>query len=1137
MVALIVQENIDKPNTDERRYRYVKLSNRLSVLLVSDPTADKAAAALDVNVGSYFDPRSCEGLAHMCEHMLFLGTRKFPDESEYANFIKQHGGSNNAYTEHTHTNFHFSVAPEHLGGALERFAEFFRSPLFTESATERELNAVDSEFRLRLVNDGIRRWHLMHKLANPHHPFNRFSCGNLVSLQQKPKELGVNLRQELLAFHEKWYSSNIMALVILGQDSLDKLQELAETFFEGIANKEVPVQPSRTIVDAGVEPFRKEDLGKLIYITPIEDLREIHFQFVIPSQIGAWRSKPTRYVAHLVGHEGKGSLLSALKKEGLAVGLNSWSLDEECVSIFYISIQLTREGASDEGLNRVEDLVFTYIQLLRTSPIQEWVFRESQALAETSFRFADKINPLRFCVAHAKCLHLYPAEYALSGAHLFFAYDPESIRDILRRLVVANLRLEVVGQWHRDVCTSKDDVYGVCYSVCDIPKKSRLRWEQMLNASTQEAEAAALREGLHYPAPNVFVPTDLSIRPVDSPCAHGSNGMLASSDRSLPRELSFPDGTEVSRNRSRIFFKQDDTFFLPKLSVRLWISSAFAARGLTEWICTRLYVATVSEMLTEKLYDAEVAGFHFYMSAKDWPGEISLTLHGFNDKLPLLLTMLTSALACSGHPSAVDQHPNGLIGETDQGLDKKSFEVVREDFHRRLSNLVKYRTVYQQAITALSAALEEPFYSYGEQLSALEGVCFEDVCDAGNQLFQRAHVTGILVGNMTEAEAVAMLENAVANLQIKEAGRRLAPKAVLNLSSLDAQHTASLGSAHGHCCPARYHDRSEADRECLDTTGCGQFQAGIMEDAQRKNAIVETAGAATRTACGRCRKEKAGQARDQKGETEDSRLSRLCRMVSSGVAHLRIGQDNSNPQDPNSAAFLRIQLGELSLRERTMLALFSHWIRQPFFDGLRTQQQLGYDARAHKSTQLWTHTADFFVASKFSPQILADRIAKFIEEHFGSREVLGAKMTEQLFELHRRALVSDLSVKPQNICDELQRYAVEVYFRYFLFDRPARMIDQLEAITREEFLDFVFEKIYRKPALLVSVTKQSTTDAPATCGTAPRCAPSTEKPGDSLENANAETEEGEAGLFGCWFNLQDPRAVRGLVKEKFEMLA
>lgn len=654
----------------------------------------------------------------------------------------------------------------------------------------------------------------------------------------------------------------------------------------------------------------------------------------------------------------------------------------------------------------------------------------------------------------------------------------------------------------------------------------------MLGRCLQEAEAAALREGLHYPAPNVFVPTDLSIRPVDPPRASGSSGVLASSDRSLPRELSFPDGTEVSRNRSQIFFKQDDTFFLPKLSVRLWISSAFSARGLTEWICTRLYVATVLEMLNEKLYDAEVAGFHFYMSAKDWPGEISLRLHGFNDKLPLLLSMLTSALACRGHPSTVGQHSNGLNGETDRVLDKKSFEVVREDFHRRLSNLVKYRTVYQQAITALSAALEEPFYSYGEQLCALEGVCFEDVCDAGNQIFQRAHVTGIVLGNMTDGEAVSMLENAVANLQIKEAGRRLAPKAVLDLLSFDAQHTPSLGSAHVHCCPARYHERSETDRECFDTTGCRQSQAGIREDAQAKKTILGTTGAATRTACGRCRKQRVGPAMQQKEEAEDSRL---CRMVSAGVARLRIDQSNSNPQDPNNAAFLRIQLGELSLRERAMLALFSNWIRQPFFDGLRTQQQLGYDARAHRSTQLWTHTADFFVASKFSPQILANRVANFIEEHFGSRAVLGAKMPQQLFELHRRALISDLRVKPQNIYDEMQRYAAEVYFRYFLFDRPARMVDQLETITRQEFLDFVFE-IYRKPALLVSVTRQSTSDARASCGTTPRCAPSTEKPGDILEKAKAETENGEAGLFGCWFTLQDPRAVRGLVKEKFEML-
>ncbi|KAK6035998.1 peptidase, M16 family, partial [Cooperia oncophora] len=65
------------------QYRGLELTNGLRVLLVSDPTTDKSAAAMDVNVGSLMDPWELQGLAHFCEHMLFLGTDKYPKENEF----------------------------------------------------------------------------------------------------------------------------------------------------------------------------------------------------------------------------------------------------------------------------------------------------------------------------------------------------------------------------------------------------------------------------------------------------------------------------------------------------------------------------------------------------------------------------------------------------------------------------------------------------------------------------------------------------------------------------------------------------------------------------------------------------------------------------------------------------------------------------------------------------------------------------------------------------------------------------------------------------------------------------------------------------------------------------------------------
>ena len=74
------------------------------------------------------------------QHMLFLGSRKYPSENEYHEFLNENGGDSNAFTGMEHTCFYFEVQPKALQGALDRFAQFFVSPLFTPDGTERELN-------------------------------------------------------------------------------------------------------------------------------------------------------------------------------------------------------------------------------------------------------------------------------------------------------------------------------------------------------------------------------------------------------------------------------------------------------------------------------------------------------------------------------------------------------------------------------------------------------------------------------------------------------------------------------------------------------------------------------------------------------------------------------------------------------------------------------------------------------------------------------------------------------------------------------------------------------------------------------------------------------------------------------------
>eukprot|EP01023_Acetabularia_acetabulum_P008968 TRINITY_DN13949_c2_g1_i1.p2 TRINITY_DN13949_c2_g1~~TRINITY_DN13949_c2_g1_i1.p2 ORF type:complete len:125 (-),score=24.72 TRINITY_DN13949_c2_g1_i1:272-646(-) len=101
---------IHKPQIDTYNYRYFVLNNGLKCMLVNDPEADKAAACLDVQIGSLHEDEDVPGLAHFLEHMLFFASEKYPKEDEYSQFVSDHGGYSNAYTADDHTNYHFCVS-------------------------------------------------------------------------------------------------------------------------------------------------------------------------------------------------------------------------------------------------------------------------------------------------------------------------------------------------------------------------------------------------------------------------------------------------------------------------------------------------------------------------------------------------------------------------------------------------------------------------------------------------------------------------------------------------------------------------------------------------------------------------------------------------------------------------------------------------------------------------------------------------------------------------------------------------------------------------------------------------------------------------------------------------------------------
>ena len=187
---------------DDRKYRVMTLSNSLRVLLISDPNSNISAAAMDVPAGSFNDPPDYEGLAHFCEHMLFIGTKKYPETNQYSHFLQTHGGGDNAYTSTQNTNYFFNVEADYFSTALDMFAHFFIDPLFSVESVMDEMNAVNAEHQKNLHTDAWKLWQLLKNVSNPQHPFSQFSTGSLETLNKS------GVHDQLLRYFNSSYSAN-----------------------------------------------------------------------------------------------------------------------------------------------------------------------------------------------------------------------------------------------------------------------------------------------------------------------------------------------------------------------------------------------------------------------------------------------------------------------------------------------------------------------------------------------------------------------------------------------------------------------------------------------------------------------------------------------------------------------------------------------------------------------------------------------------------------------------------------------------------------------------------------------------------------------------------------------------------------
>ena len=595
-----------------------------------------------------------------------------------------------------------------LYGALDRFAQFFVSPLFLESTLDRELRAVDSENKKNLQSDLWRLMQLNKSLSNPKHPYSHFSTGNLQTLKEEPEKRGLDVRSEFIKFYEKHYSANRMKLVVLGRESLDELEKMVTEFFSDVQNKDLPQNRWDD-----VQPWLAEHLGVHIFAKPVMDTRSLDIYFPFLDEEFLHETQPSRYISHLVGHEGPGSILAYIKAKGWANGLSAGSMPI-CpgASFFTISVRLTPEGLKQH--REVTKVIFEYLAMLKEREPEQWIFDEMKNLTEVDFRFKQKSPASRFTSRLSSVMQKpLPREWLMSGSNLR-KYDSDAIKKALSYFRTDNFRLVIVAQDYPGDWDRKEKWYGTEHRVEKIPEDFMSEIQKALTSTAETRQS-----DLHMPHENEFVPTRLTVEKKE-----------VSEPAKTPKLIRHDDHV-------RLWFKKDDRFWVPKAIVEVTLRNPLVWATPANYVKSRLYCDLVRDALNEYSYDAELAGLDYSLSSSMFGLDVSVG--GYNDKMSVLLEKVLTSMR-------------------DLVINPDRFQIIKERMSRSYRNAEYQQPFYQvgehtRYLTAEKTWVNEHFAAELEHIEA------DDVSAFFREILQQTHIEVLAHGNLYKEDALRMTDS------------------------------------------------------------------------------------------------------------------------------------------------------------------------------------------------------------------------------------------------------------------------------------------------------------------------------------------------------------------------------------------
>mmetsp|Transcript_22917 Transcript_22917/g.52530 ORF Transcript_22917/g.52530 Transcript_22917/m.52530 type:complete len:1224 (+) Transcript_22917:89-3760(+) len=757
------------PLNDARHYETAVLRNGLRVLSIQDNRSLSSAFALAVEAGSYDDPYELPGLMHFCEHMLFLGTEKYPEPEGFDDFVNMHGGNQNAYTAAEVTNYHVQLDASAAQEGLDRFAEFFRAPLFDQQYAQKEVHAIDSEHAKNVESASGRIYAVMMSLASPSSPVSRFHTGNVDTLPTEAGAAGNHTFTMLRQRFEELYCPPKMRLVMFGpNDPGSQLRDAARTFGtipEGHASCTRQSRPSH----ASPKAWPLERLARWVDIQGTTPHALLWLTFPLPDLSAAYASQPLDYILWSLNYAGTQSMFQVLRDStGLAYSVSVDTDANSAGTMVIVTFGLTEAGRNRPDL--VIEVFYAYLAMLRIQGINEDLQASLEKSSQRSWDWAEPTEPLDTVMGFAEQLAHVKATDVLWASSLTRHRDEELMKKVLDLLQPSNMNVgftdpRTVTETSRFSLGKKDaeertlPYFGVKYairSVAEVVPGATSRWNGWLSKlAKKESVLAELRAKLMEGG--VRLDGDDSLRPPPMLQELTANVGLKHAHARLPQDTldevlygAAPENsatvatlTQGIASTSELWYREGWTSNMPKNSpmvslnvlLRLIAPPSAPEVPAIDVIRLSLYSRMLREEIDPQLEDLSDAGASYSVGVSESGMHFSFT--GFEPVVHALVPQVLQELHDHQRLQTVSKRFNRIV------------EMYRQELKSYTSMPVSY------AVADRGLLLTKGMYSRAELLNALDGIHESSAASALEEVLlpKPFHMIALAMGNIDVKQA------------------------------------------------------------------------------------------------------------------------------------------------------------------------------------------------------------------------------------------------------------------------------------------------------------------------------------------------------------------------------------------------